>query len=121
MQPRVVWHKRRGCTADHSCVCGAGLAAIGAQTFLTMSLERVEAAVGMGMTYTAIIWSELFGIFIFDEIPNTWAVVGTVVVLYSSVHSGFVQARSRKAPVTPSVAPRSPCSATEMTVLSLKP
>lgn len=86
---------------------------------MTLGLERVGVALGASMSYSAIIWSELIGIFIFSEIPNAWAVVGTVMVLYSTVHSGIVQASSRQVP-TP-VSPQSPCSETAETVLLLKP
>ena len=96
----------------------AGVSGFGVQFFMTMSLECVEASLGMGMTYTAIIWSELVGIFLFREIPNAWAVVGTVVVLYSTVHSGFVQVMTSNAP-TP-MSPRSPFSDIDQSVLLQK-
>eukprot|EP00892_Ulva_mutabilis_P007720 jgi/Ulvmu1/531/UM001_0539.1 len=70
---------------------GCGLTGIAVQAFLTLSLERVKAAAGMNISYSAIIWSELAGICLFNEIPNAWAIVGTVAVLCSTVASGLVQ------------------------------
>lgn len=103
----------------------AGLAGLGVQAFNTLGLERVEAAVGVSMSYSAIIWSELIGVIIFQEIPNAWAVVGSGVVLYSTVHSGFARAVSRKA-LAPCISPpadtaRSPRSDDVEAALLLKP
>ena len=33
------------------------------------------------MTYSGIIWTELIGVSLFNEIPNAWAVAGTVVLV----------------------------------------
>lgn len=105
------------CLAWSECsYLSVGLSGMAVQFFMTMSLERVGAAKGMAMTYSAIIWSELIGIIIFHDVPNAFAVVGTLIVLYSTIHSSFVQALSRKTSVTET--PRSPWSDMDEPVLA---
>lgn len=81
----------------------AGLSGLGVQVFMTLSLERLKAAAGMSITYSAIIWSELAGILLFNEIPNAWAIVGTIIVLSSTLYSSLKQAMraTTQVPTTP--------------------
>lgn len=64
-----------------------GVWGYGVQIFMTMGLERARAAKAMTMAYTSIVWSELAGIFLFQEVPNTWAVLGVVVIVGSTFYN----------------------------------
>jgi hypothetical protein len=59
------------------------------QLFMTLGLERARAAKAMTMTYTSIVWSELAGVFVFNETPNAWAVLGVVVIIGSTFYNSM--------------------------------
>ena len=85
-----------------------------------MGLERLQAAAAMSIMYSGIIWSELAGICLFNEIPNAWAIAGTVIVLCSTLYSSLKQAVATSAhartppasPLLPSRLAAPPCQAT---------
>lgn len=65
----------------------AGAWGYGVQIFMTLGLERARAAKAMTMAYSSIVWSELAGVFLFSEVPNTWAVLGVLVIVGSTLYN----------------------------------
>ena len=65
---------------------------------MTLGMERLNAAAGMSIMYSSIIWTEMEGVVLFHEIPNAWAVAGTVIVLCSTLYSSLKQAMVCGAP-----------------------
>jgi EamA-like transporter family len=62
--------------------------------FMTWGLERARAAKAMTMAYTSIVWTEIAGVFMFQEVPNTWAVLGIVVIVGATLYNSQARIQS---------------------------
>jgi drug/metabolite transporter (DMT)-like permease len=77
--------------SNHGSTAWLILAAIGAcgavgQIAMTSSLRHAPVSVVIGMDYVALIWSTIFGYYIWDELPanSTW--IGAPIIIFSSLY-----------------------------------
>ena len=71
------------------------LVAVGHYTMIE-ALRYAEAAVASPFRYSAIVWAGLLGYFIWGDVPDSWSIVGTCIVIASGVyilHREFVHRR----------------------------
>ena len=85
---------------------GVGLLGGIAQMFLTKADGEAEGSTIAPFEYTTMLWSVLLGVFVFDEVPQTAVIAGSVVVvgaglyvIYRERRLGLV--RSEQAATTP--------------------
>ncbi len=65
-----------------------------------------EAALVAPLKYTFMIWAVLFGYLIFGELPDSWTVIGTLVVATASLYVLQREMRFTQRPM--SAGPRPP-------------
>ena len=63
----------------------AGLCGTGGQIFLTQAYAYDQAARIAPFSYAAVLWAAFFGIVIWDEVPNRFAVVGMLLIIACGV------------------------------------
>lgn len=62
---------------------GVGLATQLAQIFLTLSLHAEKTARVANVSYLTVVFSTIFGIFFWNEIPQWNTILGSIIVLYA--------------------------------------
>lgn len=58
------------------------------------ALRHIDASLFGGLEYTALIWATLFGFFLFSEVPDSWTIAGSLVIVASGIYLVY---RERKA------------------------
>lgn len=88
--------------------------AVAAMAFLAMRLvimayRRAEAVVVAPMQYSQILWAVVFGLFLFDEVPDHWTLLGAGIIIASGVYIVMRESRGAASAHTPVLAspPRS--------------
>ncbi len=66
-------------------LAGIGLTALIAQLFLTNGLHRERAARAMNVSYIGLVFSTLWGIFLFDEIPDWRTIAGAMITVFAII------------------------------------
>jgi len=64
----------------------ATMAAI-AELLVIKALEVALAVVVAPMQYTIIVWSSIYGFFIFDHLPDRFTLLGTVIIIVSGLYT----------------------------------
>ncbi|MGB1155787.1 MAG: DMT family transporter [Alphaproteobacteria bacterium] len=80
-----------------------GLLLIAGQIFVLSAYRSAPAALIAPMQYSQIIWAALFGFFFFQEVPDLWVAVGSVLIVSSGVFVVWRESsgpNSNRTPVT---------------------
>ena len=64
---------------------GVGVTTQIAQIFLTYGLYVLPAGTAMAVSYLQILFATMWGILVFDEIPDGWAIAGGVLVMLATL------------------------------------
>ncbi|MBX2838633.1 MAG: DMT family transporter [Gammaproteobacteria bacterium] len=64
-----------------------GILAAIAEILIIVSLELTEAATVAPMHYTIILWGTLYGFLFFDQLPDLWTLVGTVIIIAAGIYT----------------------------------
>lgn len=57
------------------------------EILIIKSLEVAEAAVVAPFHYTIILWGTLYGYLVFNELPDYWTLVGTVIIVAAGLYT----------------------------------
>jgi drug/metabolite transporter (DMT)-like permease len=68
--------------------------------FAIMAMRVGEIAFISPFRYTVLLWAILLGIVLFDEIPDSWTMVGSTIVIAMGLYTFHRERRSRKAAST---------------------
>jgi drug/metabolite transporter (DMT)-like permease len=63
---------------------GVGVATFGGQITLTIGLQRERAARATAIGYLQIVFAVFWGIVVFAEVPGSWSLVGSIIVVAST-------------------------------------
>ena len=64
----------------------AVLGAIG-EVMIIKALEVAEAGVVASMHYSLIVWGTIYGYFVFDQLPDNWTVIGTLIIMAAGLYT----------------------------------
>lgn len=64
-------------------------------TLITQGFRIGPASVVAPFDYTGLIWATLFGWIFWREVPDTWAVIGAVIIVGSGIFIALREARAR--------------------------
>lgn len=67
-------------------VAMAALAAVG-EVFVIKSLEVAEASIVAPIHYTILIWGTIYGFFIFNDLPDSWTIIGSIIIISAGLYS----------------------------------
>lgn len=70
------------------------------QVALTLSLQHAPVSTLAPVDYASLIWSTLFGVWLFAEIPTIWTWIGAPVIVASGLYIVWREQRLRR-PATP--------------------
>ena len=88
---------------------GVGASAQAGQVYLTRGLQLVPAGRAAGAAYMQVVFAALWGALFFGELPDSWVLVGAMIILGSTLLLGRLHA----GPTAP--APASDDAASEAT------
>lgn len=71
----------------------AGGLGVGAMTCITLAFRHAPAALAAPFDYTAMVWAVLLGWWLWDEVPDLWVYVGTLVIIGSGLLIAFHERR----------------------------
>ena len=75
---------------------GVGIAAMIGHLTMVNAYRLGEATAITPVGYMRMPFSVLIGLFIFDELPHLWSIVGTVVILSATLYISFREARLKR-------------------------
>lgn len=89
-----------------------GLAAMAALAFVASALviaayKLGEAVIVAPMQYSQIIWATLFGMVLFDEVPDRWTLAGAAIIIASGLYIVLREGRGTSSDNTPVLRTRS--------------
>lgn len=88
-----VWPSAYGWALLASCaLCGAT-----GHWLMILAMQRAPAPILAPYHYTQIIWATLFGVVIFDQLPDVFTAVGAAVVIASGLYLSYCEAKIRRA------------------------
>ncbi|EPC00340.1 S-adenosylmethionine uptake transporter [Litchfieldella anticariensis FP35 = DSM 16096] len=73
---------------------GAGIFGVGAMACITMAFRYAPAALAAPFDYTAMVWAVLLGWWFWDEVPDLWVYVGTLVIIISGLAIAYHERRT---------------------------
>lgn len=82
--PFVDWVQLR--PADIATFAASGALIAVAHTLLIEAFRRGEATLVAPFKYSALLWATLIGYLMFDELPDTWTLVGAVVIVLAGLY-----------------------------------
>ncbi|KAK9865750.1 hypothetical protein WJX84_008399 [Apatococcus fuscideae] len=77
-------------------ILGTGLTGYGTQICMTFALKYVKAAPALAMSYLSVVWSILYGYYIFGDVPTIWSLLGAILICSTTLMLGVFE-RSKKA------------------------
>ncbi|KAK9837654.1 hypothetical protein WJX74_002242 [Apatococcus lobatus] len=77
-------------------ILGTGTSGYGTQICMTFALKYVKAAPALAMSYLSVVWSILYGYYIFGDVPTIWSLVGAVLICSMTLSLGVFE-RAKKA------------------------
>lgn len=77
-----------------------------AQLFMTQAFRLAPASTVAPFEYTAIVFALLFGVLIWNEIPDAWMLIGTAVVIASGLYILHRELLRKGAPTYPTAVAR---------------
>ena len=81
--------------ADFLKLAFLGIGAGSAQILLTYAYRYAQASQVAPVIYTSILWSTLYGYFIWQEIPSRDAIIGGVVIICAGLYLVYQETRSK--------------------------
>lgn len=72
----------------------AGVLGVGATAFITLAFRYAPAAVAAPFDYTAMLWAVLLGWWFWDELPDMWVWVGSVLIMGSGLAIAYHDRRT---------------------------
>jgi drug/metabolite transporter (DMT)-like permease len=72
------------------------------------ALDLGEATALSPLQYTLIVWSTIWGLLVFAQLPDGWTFAGTAVIVVSGVYSIYHETRRRPADAGPAIDPERP-------------
>jgi len=82
--PFVDWVQLR--PADIATFAASGALIAVAHTLMIEAFRRGEATLVAPFKYSALLWATLIGYLMFDELPDTWTLVGAVVIVLAGLY-----------------------------------
>lgn len=82
--PFVDWVQLR--PADIATFAASGALIAVAHTLMIEAFRRGEATLIAPFKYSALLWATLIGYLMFDELPDTWTLVGAVVIVLAGLY-----------------------------------
>ena len=82
--PFVDWVQLR--PADIVTFAASGALIAVAHTLMIEAFRRGEASLVAPFKYSSLLWATLVGYLMFDELPDTWTLVGAVVIVLSGLY-----------------------------------
>lgn len=72
------------------------------------ALDLGEATALSPLQYTLMIWSTLWGLLVFAQLPDEWTFAGAAVIVVSGIYSIYHETRRRPADAGPAIDPERP-------------
>jgi drug/metabolite transporter (DMT)-like permease len=69
---------------------GVGLGALGGQVYVTKALQLEKAGRVMAVGYLQIVFAAVWGLLLFQEVPDAWTIVGATVIIGSTFLMGII-------------------------------
>lgn len=82
--PFVDWVQLR--PADIATFAASGALIAVAHTLMIEAFRRGEATLIAPFKYSSLLWATLIGYLMFDELPDTWTLVGAVVIVLAGLY-----------------------------------
>lgn len=88
--------------SDWGIFLGLGIVGAAGQFFLIRSLTVAEAGAVAPFGYSGVVFSTLWGLFVFSEVPDAYTLLGAVVIVGAGVYVWHRETRvAKKRPITP--------------------
>ena len=72
----------------------AGVFGIGAMASITLAFRHAPAALAAPFDYTAMVWAVLLGWWFWDEQPDLWVYIGTLIIIASGLAIAYHEKRT---------------------------
>ena len=82
-------------------VCGLGAVGAVGHYLLILAYARADVSALSPYLYSQIVWAALLGWAVFDDLPDRWTVIGSVIIVGSGLYVGWRERRRRMAPRVP--------------------
>nr|WP_297270161.1 hypothetical protein [Mesorhizobium sp.] len=89
-------------------MAGIAIVASCGELSIIRALDLGEATALSPLQYTLMIWSTIWGLLVFAQLPDVWTFAGTAVIVVSGVYSIYYETRRRPAEAGPAVDPERP-------------
>lgn len=76
---------------EWSFMLGVGIASWGSQICMTNALRFARAAPALAMSYLSVIITGVYGYFFFHEVPTKWSLLGSTLILSSTLMMGVFE------------------------------
>lgn len=86
---------------DLGLMAAVGLLAFTGQMLNVSAYKLTKAAIIAPMQYSQIIWATLFGMLIFDDVPDRWTLIGASVIILSGLFIVWREAGARASQTKP--------------------
>ncbi len=81
---------------DWLLLTAVGFAGIVGQTLITQGVRQADTTVVLPFDYLRIVYAFGIGLWLFDEVPNEYSVIGTVIIVSSTLYILIREARMKK-------------------------
>lgn len=98
--PFVDWVPLR--LADLAMFAASGALIAVAHTMMIEAFRRGEAALVAPFKYSSLLWATLIGFLMFGELPDTWTIVGAIVIVLAGLYVLYreLQLKRQRRPIT---------------------
>lgn len=97
MLPTMAWQPVN--LYDLEMLGGAALLIILGYIFAIMTMRVGEISFISPFRYTSLIWSVILGLLLFSEIPDTWTIVGSTIVVLTGVYTFYREQKVKHPPL----------------------
>ncbi len=84
-------------TMEFFLMIGMAVPAAAAEILVIKALEVAQAVVIAPVHYTLIVWGTLYGFLVFNQLPDIWTWIGTIIIITTGIYS---LNRERQLPAT---------------------
>lgn len=92
----AVWNSMTAIQLGQSISIGF-LGTIG-HLFMTKSLQIYDAAVVVPVNCTRIVWAAVIGLLVFQEFPDIWTIIGSILIVFSIIYLSRAEMRQLNLP-----------------------
>ena len=92
----LVWRSPVG--VEWLMAAGIGVLTTLAMVAFVRGFAVGEASVIGPMEYTRVVYAALLGLFIFDEVPDLWTILGALIVIASTTYIARIEAKAARKP-----------------------